>query len=195
MDGYLSEESLETARALVPIVCVDLVPARTAVDGQAEVGLILRDMPGSETQVWCHLGGRVRRGETLASALLRHLESTLSGAGIDLEVDPQPHYTMQWFPTAQSAGALPVHGHDPRQHAVALVYAVELHGEPVSRAGGEASEFRWWRVDELAATAGPPLWPGCLAAITGALRGLEYSTRGPGHQETLRSPDGRVRVN
>jgi ADP-ribose pyrophosphatase YjhB (NUDIX family) len=170
MDGYLTAESLETARSLVPIVCVDIVPARVTLAGRLEVGLILRDMPGRDAPVWCHLGGRVRRGETLRAALVRHLGSTLVGAVVDFEVEPQPQYVMQWFPESQPAGALPVHGHDPRQHAVALVYAVELHGDPVPHSAGEATEFRWWPVDELSA-GGPPLWPGCSAAITGALEG------------------------
>ena len=194
MEGHLSEEQLEAARAAVPIVCVDIVPSRTTVDDHLEVGLILREMPGRDSQVWCHLGGRVRRGETLRSSLLRHLRDTLHGADVDLTDDPQPAYVMQWFPDAGPADDRRVHGHDPRQHAVALVYAVELRGEPEPRAGGEASEFRWWRLDDLV-RGGPPLWPGCLATITGALDGSGREVGPParsGREPLRRERPGRA---
>lgn len=164
LDGFLTEEELERVRASVPIVCVDLVLTRTTSDPRPEVGLILRAMPGRTEPVWCHLGGRVRRGETVRAALQRHLFSTLHGVDVHLPPDPQPDYVMQWFPTAGSPESGLLMGHDPRQHAVALVFAVTLRGTPGVPEGGEALDFRWWRADLLDA-ASPDHWPGSVACI------------------------------
>jgi ADP-ribose pyrophosphatase YjhB (NUDIX family) len=131
------------------------------------VGLIRRMMPGQRSPVWCHLGGRVRRNETLRAALLRHLHETLDGARVDLSPDPQPRHVVQWFPTDGPVEIGLAHGHDPRQHAVALVFPVRLVGTPDVRPGGEASDFRWWRRDQLDGRA--DLWPGALTTVDGVL--------------------------
>lgn len=176
MEGHLSDEGLAAARAAVPILCVDIVPVRATCGGRGQVGLILREMPGRDEPVWCHLGGRVRRGEALHSALLRHLRSTISGADADVVEDPQPDYVMQWFPTSQPADHALTHGYDPRQHAVALVYALELRGQPRVQADGEALNFRWWNMDRLVASRSS-LWPGSLATVRGALGAAQARQR------------------
>jgi ADP-ribose pyrophosphatase YjhB (NUDIX family) len=163
--GHLSDDDLATARALVPILCVDLVPVRR-LDSGVEVGLILRSMPSRPEPVWCHLGGRVRRGETVRAALLRHLRSTLTGVEVDLPPDPQPQRVVQWFPEPGPVHLGLLHGFDPRQHAVALVHAVTLRGTAAVPAGGEGTAFRWWRPADL---RGVPLWPGTAATVSGAL--------------------------
>ncbi len=166
------------ARAAVPILCVDLVPVRRMPDGQREVGLVLREMPGRSELVWCHLGGRVRRGETVRAALLRHLHSTLGGVDVGFPPDPQPDRVVQWFPSREPVEAGLPHGYDPRQHAVALVYAVPLGGHPAVVPGGEGRAFRWWSGHELE-TEGRT-WPGTLQTVRGALgsngHGLSEST-------------------
>lgn len=165
--GYLSAADLESARASVPIVCVDLVPVRNGASGNAEVGLVLRQMPGRHEPVWCHLGGRVRRGETLRAALLRHLGETLNGAGVELPPDPQPACVVQYFPTTEPVEPGLDAGYDPRQHSIALVYRVSLIGEPTAVAGGEGIEFRWWDVRDVGSVA--TVWPGTLQTVRGAL--------------------------
>ena len=164
--GWLSDEQLAAARQTVPILCVDLVPVRRHPDGAVEVGLVHREMPGRTDPVWCHLGGRVRRGETVRAALLRHLHSTLDGVEADVPADPQPDRVVQWFPTTDEVEPGLVHGYDPRQHAVALVYAVTLAGQPTA-GGGEATDFRWWSLAEV--SAADDLWPGTEQTVRGAL--------------------------
>ena len=100
--------------------------------------------------MWCHLGGRVRRGETIRAALVRHLTSTLEDVQVDFPVDPQPARVVQYFPADVPVDAGLRHGVDPRQHAVALVFAVELSGHPAVVPGGEAMDFRWWTLDQVA---------------------------------------------
>jgi hypothetical protein len=74
---------------------------------------------------------------------------------------------VQWFPASGPVEAGLVHGYDPRQHAVALVFPVTLVGDPVARPGSEASDFRWWPRDELDGRS--DLWPGALTTVDGAL--------------------------
>jgi ADP-ribose pyrophosphatase YjhB (NUDIX family) len=85
-----------------------------------------------------------------------------------LPPDPQPDRVVQYFPTTGPVDAGLDHGHDPRQHAVALVHAVVLSGEPTIVRGGEALDFRWWGQDELAGLR--DVWPGTLQTVRGALR-------------------------
>ena len=123
-------------RGAVPIVCVDVLPMRTG-HGADEIGLILRDTP-HQGRRWCLVGGRVFRDESLVDAVARHLWGTL-GAEIrfDLHPDAQPIYVSQYF-TTERDGALV----DPRQHAVAMNYCIEVSGPVVAQ--GEAHEFRWF---------------------------------------------------
>jgi len=136
----------------VPLACVDFVPARNRA-GRSEVGLILRDSPFG--RVWCHLGGRILRGETIGSALRRHATDTLGPAVIiDLPGDPQPDYVYQWFPPDIAPADAPVHGDDPRKHAIGLSFVVRMLGEPTP--SNEAYDFAFARLDDLP----EPLWPG-----------------------------------
>ncbi|WP_170182659.1 DUF4916 domain-containing protein [Blastococcus colisei] len=107
-------------------------------------------------------------GETLRAALLRHLTETVEEAGLELPPDPQPDVVVQYFPSPASVESGLDAGYDPRQHSVALVYAVSLTGEPTVVAGGEGLEFRWWDPRELESVA--DLWPGTVQTVRGALR-------------------------
>lgn len=148
----------------MPIACVDFVPVRTAVDGRREIGLILRDSPFGE--VWCHLGGRVNRGETIAQALRRHARDTLD---VDLAIEPnaQPDYVYEWFPPEIAPGDGTLHGDDPRKHAIGLSFVVELVGDPSPR--NEASNFGWFPPEELP----EPMWSGSADLIEALLRHLD----------------------
>ena len=103
--------------ASIPIACVDFVPVREAPGGSLEYGLILRDSPYG--QVWCHLGGRILRGETIAGALQRHALDTV-GVSVVLPRDPQPVYTYQWFPAADAPTDGTPFGADERKHALGI---------------------------------------------------------------------------
>lgn len=136
----------------MPIACVDFLLVREGQSGR-EIGLILRESPHG--QVWCHLGGRILRGETIRDALLRHADDTL-GVGLALGPDPQPGYVYQWFPpNIRPVDPLTAVGDDPRKHAIGLSFLVEPRGAPHPR--NEALEFGWFREDGLP----EPLWPGC----------------------------------
>ena len=136
----LTEEDLLRARALVPIVCIDVLPWRRADRNAIEVCLIEReDRPGQ----WNLVGGRIRRGEHVDAAVRRHMRSTL-GPKISWtrEDFSRPGVAGQYFPTP-TAG----HGHDPRQHSVSLSYALEVAGDVES--AGEATTHRWFGAQEL----------------------------------------------
>lgn len=145
----------------VPIACVDFVPERWDHSGrspQKQYGLIRRHSPFGE--VWCHLGGRIGRGESVREALQRHADDTLA-VSLELPDDPQPSYVYQWFPPddrPRDAATLSF-GDDPRKHAIGLSFVVDVLGEPVPR--NEALEFGWFALDALP----QPLWPGARTLL------------------------------
>ena len=159
----LPHDLYATIDASVPIVCADFVPVRRDAAGTlTHLGLIRRSSPFGE--VWCHLGGRVWRGETLAQAIERHLADSLTGLTLGLAPDPQPDYVYQWFPddiappAATKAGTTALsYGRDPRKHAIGLTFVLDAAGEAAVRPGGEALDFAFHPIDSLP----NPLWPGC----------------------------------
>lgn len=150
--SYLPDALYAQIESSVPIACVDFVPVRVAGTGAREIGLILRDSPHG--RVWCHLGGRVQRGETIAQALRRHAAETL-GVDLSLALNPQPRYVYEWFPRDVAPTDGTTFGDDPRKHSIGLSFVVEIVGEP--QAANEAIEFRYFAEDALP----QPLWPGC----------------------------------
>lgn len=172
---YLPDELYAQVEKSMPIVCVDFIPVRNASDGTLEIGLILRDSPFGV--VWCHLGGRVNRGEAIVQALRRHAKDTLS---VDLLCEPntQPGYVYEWFPPDIAPTDGTVHGDDPRKHAIGLSYVVTLTGEPAAR--NEAQDFEWFSISELP----DAMWPGStrlVATLVGPIedeRGDDHETRG-----------------
>ena len=103
--------------------------------------------------VWCHLGGRIYRGETVPGALRRHAADTLA-VDLDLPQDPQPDYVYQWFPPSIAPSDGTVHGDDPRKHAIGLSFMVTTVGQPRPR--GEALHFAYFSLHELPEKR----WPG-----------------------------------
>lgn len=144
--SLLPTDLYETIEKSMPLTCVDFVEMT-----DAGVGLILRDSPFG--QVWCHLGGRILRGERIADGLRGHARETLA-VEVDLPADPQPGYVCQWFPDDIRPDDGVDHGHDPRKHAIALSFVVEFHGTPEPQ--NEALDYRHFAVDALP----EPLWPG-----------------------------------
>ncbi len=143
-NAWLSPEEWAQAQHQMPIACVDALPIRLSSErGSVEsVGLILRHT-AIEGDRWCLTGGRILHGETVSEAIDRHVRTTLgdavtwhSGTG------EQPLWVHQYFPDPRVG-----YGLDPRQHAVALTYAVRLQGDPAPK--GEALDFRWFDVAEL----------------------------------------------
>ena len=162
---WIDDAEWARIRQLVPITCVDLVPVLLPAgrsDAAVRFGLIERESPFGLR--WCQIGGRLRHGETLREGLLRHLAHTLTGLDVDLPADPQPDYTMQWFPEPPADEV--AYGLDPRQHAVALCFAAVAPADarPVAVEGGEAVRFGWFTLAEVAAL-GDRAWPGTAAMI------------------------------
>jgi ADP-ribose pyrophosphatase YjhB (NUDIX family) len=167
--AWLSDEEWQFVQANVPIPCVDIVPVRKTDQGNPEVGLILRNSPFENRKLWCHVGGRIARGETIREAILRHCHLTLQGFNFDIEADPQPQYVKQWFPSKISPGGIgPLYGRDPRKHAVANSFLIWTDSLPTATPGGEALDFQWFSMNIL-----PPereTWPGTADLIVALLR-------------------------
>ncbi|MCP2638101.1 DUF4916 domain-containing protein [Microbacterium sp. HD4P20] len=157
---FLPDELYATIEQSIPIACVDFVPIRRLNRG-TEVGLILRESPFG--RVWCHLGGRIHRGETIRQAITRHAVTTL-GVDVVLSLDPQPDFVYQWFPSDIAPRNGTSHGDDPRKHAIGLSYAVELEAQPSPR--GEALDFQFVSAEGLPVRT----WPGSTELIRELVR-------------------------
>ena len=143
--GLLSREEMDAARERLPIVYVDVVPVRVDEQGTVvAIGLLLR--AGEDGQIKRALvSGRVLYHERIRAALLRHIEKDLGPLALPrIPPAPQPFTVAEYFPTP---GVTPFH--DPRQHAVALVYVVPVTGECNPRQ--DALELTWLTPEEALA--------------------------------------------
>ena len=125
LSSWLSAEELEHARARLPIVYVDAIPVRVDEAGRVtKIGLLLRGRPdGSISRAV--ISGRVLYGERIRDALLRHIEKDLGGVALpQIPTNPAPFTIAEYFPDPEISGF-----HDPRQHAVSLVYVVPIKGD------------------------------------------------------------------
>ncbi len=140
--GWLSAGELESARAQMPILYVEAVPVRVDESGEViSVGLLLRIAPDG-TVSRALVSGRVLHRERVRDALLRHLEKDLGPVALP-RVPPslQPFTVAEYFPTE---GVTPYH--DPRQHAVSLVYIVPVSGD--CRPRQDALDLVWFSPQE-----------------------------------------------
>lgn len=138
---WLTPYDLDLVRRKVPMVYVEALPLRLAPDGDLEaVGMLLCATEHGGLQR-SFVSGRVLFHETLREALARHLEKDLGAMAFPrLPASLQPFTVAQYFPT-------PGYGfHDPRQHSVALVYAVPIEGEPTPQ--DAALDFSWFTPGE-----------------------------------------------
>ncbi|MFD2756799.1 DUF4916 domain-containing protein [Gulosibacter faecalis] len=139
--GWLSEDDLELIRRRTPILYVEAIPVVLDGTGRVEaLGLLLRANPeGVITRTF--VSGRVHYGESIRSALLRHLEKDLGTMAF-----PQLPVTVQPFTVAEFS-PLPISDlYDERQHAVALEYIVPVTGDCIPRQ--DALEVTWVTPDE-----------------------------------------------
>ena len=142
--GWLSEEELAEARRRLPLLYVEALPVRVDGVGQVtEVGILLRaNAEGAITRTL--VSGRVLYGETLRSALFRHLEKDLGPMAFpQLPPSPVPFSVAEYFP-------LPgvTQFYDERQHAVSLAYVVPVTGTCEPRQ--DALEVTWMSPQEAA---------------------------------------------
>jgi ADP-ribose pyrophosphatase YjhB (NUDIX family) len=122
---WLPIEELDSARARLPIVYVDAIPVRINDLGEViSVGLLLRARPdGSISRAV--ISGRVFYGERIRDALLRHIEKDLGPMALpQVPASPTPFTIAEYFPDPDVTGF-----HDPRQHAVSMVYVVPMTGD------------------------------------------------------------------
>ena len=125
VSAWLSSDELQTARERLPIVYVDAIPVRVNDKGEVvTVGLLLRARPdGSISRAV--ISGRVLYGERIRDALLRHIEKDLGSMALPrIPSSPAPFTVAEYFPDPEVTGF-----HDPRQHAVSLVYVVPITGD------------------------------------------------------------------
>lgn len=148
---FLPADTYRLIEESMPIACVDFVLVRER-NGHRELGLILRDSPHG--RVWCHLGGRIQRGETIAGAIRRHSRETI-GIEPTLPLNPQPDYVYEWFPPDLTPTDGTVSGDDPRKHAIGLSFVIQMDHEGTPRA--EALDHQFF----LPWALPPRLWPGC----------------------------------
>lgn len=139
--GWLNDDELDIIRRRVPMLYVEAIPVRVDGAGALEhLGLLLRaDGDGIMTRTF--VSGRVKYGESVRSALLRHLEKDLGSMAF-----PQVPASLAPFTIAEY-GPMPWQGlFDARQHAVALVYIVPVSGDCAPRQ--DALELSWLRPEE-----------------------------------------------
>lgn len=122
---WLSRAELDSARRRMPILYVDALPVRVDETGTVTTfGLLLRATGAGEISR-ALVSGRVLHHERVRGALLRHLEKDLGPLALPkLPAHPQPFTVAEYFPVP---GVTPFH--DPRQHAVSLVYVVPVEGD------------------------------------------------------------------
>lgn len=140
---WLSHDDLESVRAQMPIVYVEAVPVRVdAVGNVTKIGLLLRQAAdGSISRLI--VSGRVIHGERIRDALLRHCEKDLGPLALPrIPVNPAPFTVAEYFPNTDVTGF-----HDPRQHAVSLVYIVPVDGE--CEPTQEALDLAWYSPAEV----------------------------------------------
>jgi hypothetical protein len=153
-NSWLSREELDAARERLPILYVDAVPVRVDEAGTVTaVGLLLR-VTGDGQIVRALVSGRVLYHERVRSALLRHLEKDLGPLALPrLPASPAPFTIAEYFPTPGVTAF-----HDPRQHAVSLVFVVPVGGDCEPQQ--DALELTWFRPGDV-------LEAGVLAEMTG----------------------------
>lgn len=140
---WLSTDDMEAVRAQLPIVYVEAIPVR--VDGLGhvtEIGLLLRQAADG-TISRLIVSGRVKYGERVRDALMRHCEKDLGPLALP-QIPPAtaPFTVAEYFPDPTLTGY-----HDPRQHAVSLVFIVPVDGdcEPTQ----EALDLAWYTPAEV----------------------------------------------
>lgn len=145
-ESWLPQEELEAVRGRVPMLYVVGVPVRVGPAGDVEeVGLLLR-VSDSGTMERELVAGRVLYHERVRDALVRHLEKDLGPMALPrIPATPQPLTVAEFFPTP---GVTPYH--DPRQHAVALVFTVPVSGDCAPQQ--DALDLAWLTPAEAAGT-------------------------------------------
>lgn len=142
--SWLSPADWKLIQMSIPVVCVDVLPVRFSPNSRNDlrsVGLIFRKTP--QGRKWCLIGGRLLYGESLSEAIRRQVREALGReVKVYIRPDQQPLFIAQYSPRGRAPFAL-----DPRQHSIALTYALEMKGTPTP--GGEAILFKWFEIANI----------------------------------------------
>ena len=141
-ENWFDDAEYARLRRRMPIPYVNAIPVRVGETGNVErIGLLLRSLEdgtlGREV-----VGGRIRFHETIRTALVRHAENDLGPMALPV-IPPaiSPFHIAEYFPTEGSALL-----HDPRQHAIAMCFIMEVRGECTPRA--DALSLDWLTPEE-----------------------------------------------
>ncbi len=149
-DGVMPQPLYQLVVKIQPLPCVDGVAVRK--NGDYIEAMAIRRGTGHEKGKWCSVGGRIRRNESIESALRRQFRIDL---GCEIEA-----LVPWWQPTtvAQFAPAEEVKGQEGfsleyGKHAISLYYLVRLLGESrfgtTDFAGQEALGVAWFTLGNL----------------------------------------------
>ena len=147
-------------------VTVDVV-LLTLRQGRLSVLLVERGVPPFQGY-WALPGGFVRPDETLDAAAARELaeETAIDAPPAGLHLEQLRTYGDP--------------GRDPRRRVVTVAYLALAPALPLPSGGGDASQARFWAVEDLQASEGPPLafdHAGIVAdGVERARAKLEYTT-------------------
>lgn len=142
--GWLTDAELDGVRERVPVVYVEAVPVTLDSAGRVSaVGVLLR-ANSEAVMTRTIVSGRVRYGETIRDALLRHMVTDLGeSCGPQLPVSPVPFTVAEYFPMPGISAFV-----DPRQHAVSLAFIVPVTG--LCHPRRDALEVSWLSPAEAA---------------------------------------------
>lgn len=141
--GYLDDDTYALIRRSVPIVTVDLVCLFE--DRPAAPLLLIERLDGHGRSALNLIGGRIRLGETIEAAALRHLRETI---GRDVTIAPREWGRPEWvavYPLADR-GPGPF---DPRQQSISPTYVITCSGTPQVIDSGEATGIEWFALEDL----------------------------------------------
>lgn len=143
-NGWLPNRKWKTIQSSVPVTCVDVLLVKRDRTGSRQWGLIYRETP-HQGRRWCLIGGRLLLNEAFRAAIIRQVRETLDiDVRRSLSSDVQPIFTAEYF-SRHFRGAM----FDPRQHAIGLVFVVEVRKDFKPRPKGEALKFEWFDEKQL----------------------------------------------
>lgn len=124
--GWMSGHEIDDIRSKIPLPYVVVMPVRCDGFGRiTHVGTLLTATEADGTVQRTLITGRILYHETIREAIVRNISKDLGDITLPtLPVNIQPFTVAEFFPTP---GVGPYF--DPRQHAVALCYIVEIEGE------------------------------------------------------------------
>lgn len=124
--GWLGPDDIERARRQVPMVYVEVVPARIDDMGRVtNVGTLLRVSEEGSIVERTVITGRVLYHESLREAIARNVAKDLGDLALPmLPQCLQPFSVAEFFPTPGVSEY-----YDPRQHSIALCYVVPIAGD------------------------------------------------------------------